>query len=480
MRRFLLIAIIVVVTAFVISIPLLSNQLVDAKVTKKIQFTQTITSRQDPGIGHQNEQLAVFLPPDNGSSYYGTITYSASQPVQMIVLHQIDKSEANGQPTWSVDGNTIFAETVIDSNSNSGTADFTGSALAFHSNSTQFTVTASIDGWIRVVNPQVMQPTPTPIAKSTIKLPNTTKQITIPLREGIFSGKPIYYIITDSSNSLFANTVTEKMNWKVQTSPKLAQVPTNSYGNVYVFTNGMAGNGLRGYQNEVFAVTPSDKLYSPLNKVIEVTWNIGREPHFLNSTQQILDANMTGKLKLTVTDTIVNAPQIIWPGGSLMIRSDKVIDETSYVNGQVIAIGSDNTTVTFVGHRGWGPDGKTVYYIVPEAMPKGPADMMDVTYSPNLSILESSARDLYHFTNGFVGAGPFGYQEGITSAAPGDQDYTPICKVSNITWKDPQNAKILQNMDDINFEKSLNEITIAQASVLNENYILDCPIITNP
>ncbi len=482
MRKFLLVGIIVIIAAFTVSIPLLSNQLADAKVAKKIQFTQTITSRQDPGIDHQNEQLALLLPPDNGSIYYGTVTYSSSQPVQMLVLHQIDKSESKGQPIWSVDGNTLFAETVLNSNSNSGTSEFAGSALAFHSNTTQFTVTASVDGWIRIVNPQVMQPAPTVhITNSTIKLLNTTTQIKIPLREGLFSGKPVYYIITDSSNSLFANQVTEKMNWKVQPSPKLAGVPINSYGNIYVFTNGIAGNGLRGFQDEVFAVTPSNKQYSPLNKVIEVTWNIGREPHFLNSTQQILDANMTGKLRLTVTDTIVNTPQIIWPGGSLSVRNDKpVLDETSYMNGQVLGIDSSNTTVTFVGHRGWGPDGKTVYYIVPEATPQGPADMMKITGVPTLSTLESSARDLYHFTNGFKGAGPFGYQEGVTSALPGSQDYTPICKVSNITWKDPQDAKILENMDDINSAKASNEITIEQARVLNENYILDCPIITSP
>ncbi|MDR3782852.1 MAG: hypothetical protein P4K92_06065, partial [Candidatus Nitrosotalea sp.] len=96
------------------------------------------------------------------------------------------------------------------------------------------------------------------------------------------------------------------------------------------------------------------------------------------------------------------------------------------------------------------------------------------------SILESSARDLYHFTNGLQGAGPFGYQEGISSAQPGDSSYSPICKVSIITWKDPQSAKILENKNDIDYEISVGDITVQEASVLGNNYILDCPIIDNP
>ena len=31
-------------------------------------------------------------------------------------------------------------------------------------------------------------------------------------------------------------------------------------------------------------------------------------------------------------------------------------------------------TVTFVAHRGWGHDGRTIYYIVTDATPSGPAE----------------------------------------------------------------------------------------------------------
>lgn len=482
MNRLLLLSIIVIVGVLIISIPLLDNQLANAGSTKKIQFTQTITSSQDPGLGHNSEQMAIILPPNSGSIYHGSITYSASQPVQIIVLHQIDKSDSKGQPIWTVDNNTFYALTTIDSNSNSGSLDFTGSAIGLHStNSSQFTATVSVDGWIRVTTPEVGQAMPPPTENYTIKLVKSTIPIQIPMHEGIVNGKTVYYIITDASNELVANTISDKQNWKVHLSPVLAHAPLISFGNMFVFTNGITGNGTDGYQNDVLSFTPSDKQYSPLSKVVQVSWNIGRGPFILNSTQAILDANMTGKIRLVVTDTIMNTPEIIWDNGALNVRTNKVLsDQTSYLDGQVLDINIDNMTVTFVGHRGWGPDGKTIYYIITSGTPEGPTQTMQIQNVPSLSILESSSRDLYHFANGLQGAGPFGYQEGISSAQPGDSTYSPICKVSIITWKDPQNAKILENKNDIDYEISSGEITVQEASVLDKNYILDCPIVDNP
>ncbi|HMK32878.1 MAG TPA: hypothetical protein VK431_04565 [Nitrosopumilaceae archaeon] len=482
MNRLLLLLIIIIAIGLVVSISLFNDQLANAGSTKKIQFTQTITSSQDPGLGHSDEQMTIVLPPNNGSIYHGSITYSASQPVQIVIFHQIDKSDSKGQPTWTVDGNTFYALTTIDSNSNGGSLDFTGSAIGLHStNSSKFTATVSVDGWIRSTNYQVIPSTTPLINNYTIKFSNSTIPVTIPLHKGLVNGKTVYYIITDSSSSLVASTISEKQNWKVELSPVLAHVPSTSFGNIFIFTNGIAGNGTYGYQNDVFSFSPSNENYSALSKVVEVSWNVGRGPFILNSTQKILDANMTGKLKLTVTDTIMNTPQIVWDGGGLFVRSNKVLsDQVSYTDGQVLDINLINMTGTFVGHRGWGPDGKTIYYIITSGTPEGPADNMKIQNIPSLSNLGSYSRDLYYFDNGLKSAGPFGYQEGISSAQLGDSEYSPICKVSIISWKDPQNAKILENKNDIDSEKSAGSITIQEAKVLDKNYILNCPIIENP
>ena len=114
MNRILLLSIVVVIGGLIASVSLFNDQLANAGSTKKIQFTKTMTSSQYPGVGHGNEQMAIILPPNKGSIYHGSITYSSSIPVQVVILHQIDKTDSAGQPTWTVDGNTLYAVTTID------------------------------------------------------------------------------------------------------------------------------------------------------------------------------------------------------------------------------------------------------------------------------------------------------------------------------------------------------------------------------
>lgn len=482
MNRLLAAVIIAAVTGVIFSIPLLSEHLASAGAVKKIQFTQTVTSASDPGLGHGSEQLAMILAPNNGTIYSGTLTYAASEPVQIIVLHQIDKSDSKGQPVWTVDNNTIYAETIIDSDSNGGTLDFAGSAIGLHStNSSQFTVTASIDGWIRGTTPALFENATQTIPINGLKLSRAEIPVKIPLHEGLFEGKPVYYIITDSSDSTEASQLSSKQNWTVQQSSLLAQAPEKLLGRVYVFTNGMSGNGMDGFQDDVLSETPSNSTYTPINLVVHATWTVGRTPLALNSTQEILSENATGKLTLTTTNTVMNMPEIVWPGGQMTVRDDQELsDQLTYTGGQVLKIDTTNKIVTFVAHRGWGPDGKTVYYIVTSGTPGGPAKMMGVVNTPLLSMLFQVARDLYHFSNGINGAGPFGFQEGISGSQPGDASYSPICNVSIIAWNDPTAARLLENVDDINFEKSQGRITIQTAMAYNDNYTIDCPIVDIP
>ena len=70
--------------------------------------------------------------------------------MQVAILHEISGNDAKGQPTWTIDGNTIYALSLIDPVTKSDSIEFTGAALALHSpNSKEFTATVSVDGWIR-------------------------------------------------------------------------------------------------------------------------------------------------------------------------------------------------------------------------------------------------------------------------------------------------------------------------------------------
>jgi hypothetical protein len=65
--------------------------------------------------------------------------------------------------------------------------------------------------------------------------------------------------------------------------------------------------------------------------------------------------------------------------------------------------------VTMVAHRGWRPDGKTVYYIATYATPKTPADMIGEPYVQSdeklIGMPVAAVVDLFQFTNGINGSG---------------------------------------------------------------------------
>ncbi|MEM2159985.1 MAG: hypothetical protein QXN55_03415, partial [Candidatus Nitrosotenuis sp.] len=115
------------------------------KETSDTVKTGTLTSTTDPGIGHESHQLAVILPPSD-KPYSGFITYSASEPVQLVALTgPLAEGEDKGQPIWTPDGKTKFALTLVDPQAAAGTWNFAGNALAIHTKKTEpFTVSYTV------------------------------------------------------------------------------------------------------------------------------------------------------------------------------------------------------------------------------------------------------------------------------------------------------------------------------------------------
>jgi hypothetical protein len=173
-------------------------------------------------------------------------------------------------------------------------------------------------------------------------------------------------------------------------------------------------------------------------------------------------------------------PQIVWPEGKMMVKEDKTLaDDTPYGGGQVLDIDTENMEVTFVAHRGWGPDGRTIYYIVTDATPSGPAGMMGVVNAPTSAnlIANSAAVDLFQFRNGIAGSGPMGFQPGIAAGAPGDANYSPMWRIFMIGWEDPDNASVLETMSDINAYQKAGLITAGLARPMDSDHIVNCPFI---
>ena len=483
MNKLIAILVIGIFAVSIISISSISDQFVDAGSRKKIHFTQTITSSQDPGKGHENHQLALILSPNEGTLYDGSMTFTSSEPVQIVVLHEISSQEGKGQPIWTVDGNTIYGLSLVDLQEKSGSFEFTGAALALHSpNSKEFTATVSVDGWIRGQPTEViMQKIELEKEEPSMLLSRANVPATIPMHKGIYGGNQVLYIITDGSDRDYSEKLSEKQGWNVELAPAIGDVPDDALQKIFIFKNGIKGDGIYGFQDEVFSSTPSqESQYSALNSVIEVTWKVGQKEIAFESADDVIAAEEGGRVEFNETGIVLNTPQIVWPDGQMLVRSEKEIsDEMSYGDGQIIEINEEELTVTFVAHRGWGPDGRTIYYIVTDATPSGPAKTMGVVSSPSSAslIASSGAVDLFQFKNGIKGSGPLGFQAGIAGAALGDSNYSPMWRIYLVEWNNAESAKILETKSDIDSFRADNLLTVSIARPTNSDHIVNCPFI---
>ncbi len=311
---------------------------------------------------------------------------------------------------------------------------------------------------------------------SIFKLARASVPIDIPLAKAYENGNEIFFIATDASDEKIAQQATKLLGFKVNFSPLLSQTPEAALSQAYAFTNGVPGKGPFGFQVPVLSAKPGDAGYSPLLKVNTVTWKDGSSPKELKSVQEIMGAEKNGSLTVNKTGIVVNHPAIKWQGGQMKIRDDKnITDDSKYGPAQVLNINTDKMVVTMVAHRGFGPDGKTIYYIVADATPEMPAAMMGVTSVPFDEKLVGTpvAVDLFQFKNGINGTGPMGFQAGIGAANPTDKNYSPMWKISFNEWKDPSKARILGTIDDIVAMKKSGMITITPA--MGGKHVVNCP-----
>src|ERR687884_1453032 len=120
-----------------------------------VTIQKTGVSSPDPLPGHSSHQLVMALPTqDDGKVWVGTVTWTASKPVEVVVLHGYNSSvtadAAYGQPLTAPFGNGAVAISLVKTASGtpvaSGSMPFVGNAVAFHTlNGDKFTVTYTVD-----------------------------------------------------------------------------------------------------------------------------------------------------------------------------------------------------------------------------------------------------------------------------------------------------------------------------------------------
>lgn len=129
------------------------NQALAASAPFALQETKI--SGPDPTPGHQTHQAVNVLPQRNDTRIYtGTVTYSASTPVELIVTHPFNLTQAANATGFIPEPLTIPGQNTaisilheVGQGAQFDSIPFSGSSLAFHNRVGQnFTVSYSVGG----------------------------------------------------------------------------------------------------------------------------------------------------------------------------------------------------------------------------------------------------------------------------------------------------------------------------------------------
>lgn len=127
---------------------------------KRIIGTLVVQSSPHNAEGHSSHQAAYLLYPQGGRYVYsGTLTFSSTKPIDLMVYHDVTGSAGaingtKGLAIHEVDGRSYVVTTLL-KNATSGTvAGFAGSAVLAHmaDGSEPYTIVATVDALRKTVN----------------------------------------------------------------------------------------------------------------------------------------------------------------------------------------------------------------------------------------------------------------------------------------------------------------------------------------
>lgn len=137
----------------------------------------------------------------------------------------------------------------------------------------------------------------------------------VPPVKGYAEGREIRFIHTEASDPQVAKMLTDMMNSPVLVVPSLAQVPQGALASVYVYQNGIKGDGPFGFQPDVFDQPPGSAGYTPLRAVHLVKWKNEGAARELKSAAEVRDAETKGEITIERPGAVVNIPFLTWAGG---------------------------------------------------------------------------------------------------------------------------------------------------------------------
>ncbi len=149
--------------------------------------------------------------------------------------------------------------------------------------------------------------------------PDAAEGLAFPQVAGLYEDEEILFIHNAASDADIADLLTNMMGSSpVIHVPALADVPSTALATVFVFTNGIEPDGSMGpfgFQPDVFDSVPGDAGYSPLRRVVTVSWADPATATVLTNAAAVASAEADGRISLEETDIVVSFPLLRWPDG---------------------------------------------------------------------------------------------------------------------------------------------------------------------
>jgi len=118
-------------------------------------------------------------------------------------------------------------------------------------------------------------------------------------------------------------------------------------------------------------------------------------------------------------------------------------------------------------------EGVEIYFVHTETSDAGVAETLTnmmqspVMHVPSLaSVPDEALANVYVFTNGVEGKGPFGFQADVFDNPPGADGYTPLRRVNLVTWNNEGQARELKSAGEVLEAEKAGELIIEQPGVV--------------
>lgn len=129
-------------------------------------------------------------------------------------------------------------------------------------------------------------------------------------------------------------------------------------------------------------------------------------------------------------------------------------------------------TAALPAGKAWA-EGKEIFFVHTEASDAGVAEKLTNMMKSPVIFVSSLAKvpadslaQVYVFTNGVAGKGPFGFQADVFPSPPGTDGYSPLRNINAVTWANPAKARELKSVAEVIAAKDAGEITIEQPGVV--------------